>query len=95
MVDLRCRDAGSTLEERLELLVQVCHGVQHAHQKGIIHRDIHPANIIADPSRGKAMLIDLGLAGTAGGEVLDFVDRWIERRGTDPAAWPAPPEMGC
>ncbi len=27
-----------------------------------------------------------------GREVLDFVDRWIERRGTDPASWPAPPD---
>ena len=32
--------------ERLELFMQVCHAVQHAHQKGIIHRDLKPNNIL-------------------------------------------------
>ena len=33
-----------TTRQRLELFVQVCHGVQHAHQKAIIHRDLKPSN---------------------------------------------------
>src|SRR5205809_2187646 len=32
--------------QRLELFIQVCHAVQHAHQKSIIHRDITPSNIM-------------------------------------------------
>jgi serine/threonine protein kinase len=32
--------------QRLELFIQVCHAVQHAHQKGIIHRDLKPSNIL-------------------------------------------------
>jgi eukaryotic-like serine/threonine-protein kinase len=34
------------IEERLGLFIQVCEGVQHAHQKAIIHRDLKPANIL-------------------------------------------------
>src|ERR1043166_8212504 len=32
--------------DRLKLFTQVCHAIQHAHQKGIIHRDIKPSNIL-------------------------------------------------
>jgi eukaryotic-like serine/threonine-protein kinase len=50
--------------ERLELLIQVCEGVQHAHQKAIIHRDLKPANILVVEIDGKPVprIIDFGLA---------------------------------
>ncbi|MHC4168606.1 MAG: bifunctional serine/threonine-protein kinase/formylglycine-generating enzyme family protein [Planctomycetota bacterium] len=49
---------------RLELLVQVCHAVQHAHQKGIIHRDIKPSNVMVTIHDDKAVpkVIDFGIA---------------------------------
>jgi serine/threonine protein kinase len=49
---------------RLRLFVQVCDGVQHAHQKAIIHRDIKPANILVVEVDGKPTprIIDFGLA---------------------------------
>jgi non-specific serine/threonine protein kinase/serine/threonine-protein kinase len=48
----------------MELFIQVCEGVQHAHQKAIIHRDLKPSNILVSEVDGKPMprLIDFGLA---------------------------------
>ncbi len=50
--------------ERLALFIQVCHAIQHAHQKGIIHRDIKPSNILVATHDGQAMpkVIDFGIA---------------------------------
>ncbi|NIQ89492.1 MAG: protein kinase, partial [Pseudomonas stutzeri] len=51
-------------EERLELFVEVCDGVQHAHQKGIIHRDIKPSNVLVtvQDDRPVPKIIDFGVA---------------------------------
>ena len=53
-------------KDRLDLFIQVCHAIQHAHQKGIIHRDIKPSNILVtlhDPDRsGVPKVIDFGIA---------------------------------
>ena len=60
-----CDQNSLTTEERLQLFVQVCHAVQHAHQKGIIHRDIKPSNILVTKTlEGAALpvLIDFGIA---------------------------------
>ncbi len=59
-----CRDQGLELEERLGLFLDVCAGVQHAHQKGIIHRDLKPANLLVYAEHGQHLLkiIDFGVA---------------------------------
>jgi serine/threonine protein kinase len=53
-----------SLRERLKLFIQVCNGVQHAHQKGILHRDLKPSNILVTTNENKpiAKIIDFGLA---------------------------------
>ncbi len=52
---------GLTCAQRLALLVKVCAGVQHAHQKGVIHRDLKPGNILVDES-GQPKILDFGIA---------------------------------
>jgi tetratricopeptide (TPR) repeat protein len=61
------------LEERLRLFVQVCHAVQHAHQKGVIHRDIKPSNILVASSEGGPVpkVIDFGIAKATQGRLTD------------------------
>jgi serine/threonine protein kinase/tetratricopeptide (TPR) repeat protein len=51
-------------EERLRLFIDVCHAVQHAHQKGIIHRDIKPSNVLVTVQDEKPVpkVIDFGVA---------------------------------
>jgi len=53
-----------TVKERLELFMQVCDGVQHAHQKAIIHRDLKPSNVLVVEQDNKPVpkIIDFGLA---------------------------------
>ena len=52
------------MRQRLELFVQVCEGVQHAHQKAIIHRDLKPSNILVTEVDGRPAprIIDFGVA---------------------------------
>jgi serine/threonine protein kinase/Tfp pilus assembly protein PilF len=59
-----CDQHQMSIEQRLHLFVQVCHALQHAHQKGIIHRDIKPSNILVTIHEGVPLpkVIDFGIA---------------------------------
>jgi eukaryotic-like serine/threonine-protein kinase len=59
-----CDEHRLSVKQRLDLFVQVCEGVQHAHQKAIIHRDLKPSNVMVAEVDGKPVpkIIDFGVA---------------------------------
>jgi serine/threonine protein kinase len=61
------------LRERLAMFQQVCHAIQHAHQKGIIHRDIKPSNILVTLQDGAPVpkIIDFGIAKATEATLVD------------------------
>jgi serine/threonine protein kinase len=83
-----CDQKKLNIRERLELFIQVCEGVQHAHQKSIMHRDLKPANVLVVEVDGKPMprIIDFGLAKAA--IPYGFVDDTVTVVGT-PLGTPA------
>ena len=68
----------------IALLVQICHGLQHAHDLGIVHRDLKPENVMLVPDVGapdgfRAVVMDFGLAKErrAGTEVVKLTQTGI------------------
>ena len=59
--------------DRLQLFIKVCHAVQHAHQKGIIHRDINPNNVLVTLHDGEPVpkVIDFGIAKALGQKLTE------------------------
>jgi serine/threonine protein kinase len=72
-VTVFCDERNLSTTARLELFIQVCHAVQHAHQKGIIHRDLKPSNILValHDDAPVPKIIDFGIAKATGGRLTD------------------------
>jgi len=68
-----CDEEKLTASQRLELFIEVCHAIQHAHQKGVIHRDIKPSNILVTTHDGAPVpkVIDFGIAKAIEGRLMD------------------------
>ena len=49
------------LVEQLRVLLEIADAVHHAHQRGVIHRDLKPGNVLVD-ERGRAKVLDFGIA---------------------------------
>jgi len=63
-IDRWCDRQRATLRTRVELLLQACAAVQHAHSKGVVHCDLKPSNILVSEVDGTpvAKVIDFGVA---------------------------------
>ena len=91
-----CEEHALPLRQRVELFIQICQGVQHAHQKGVIHRDLKPGNLLVDEVDGRPVpkIIDFGIAtaaslasGSDEGERAGTPDYMSpEQAGVDPGA---------
>ena len=83
--------------ERLELFVQVCQAVQHAHQKGVIHRDLKATNILVTLHDGTPVVkvIDFGVAKAIGQQLTDktIYTRFSQMIGTPMYMSPEQAEM--
>jgi eukaryotic-like serine/threonine-protein kinase len=68
-----CDQAQLSTKKRLDLFTKVCQAIQHAHQKGIIHRDIKPGNILVTLHDGVPVpkVIDFGIAKATEGRLTD------------------------
>ncbi|MCP5527063.1 MAG: serine/threonine protein kinase [Verrucomicrobiales bacterium] len=68
-----CEKEHLTLEQRLRLFIPVCQAIQHAHQKGVIHRDIKPGNVLVTLQDGAStpVVIDFGVAKAMGQRLTD------------------------
>ncbi len=65
---------GLGTRERLELIARICDAVYHAHQKGVIHRDLKPGNIMVDES-GQPRILDFGIARATDSDIQQTVQR--------------------
>ncbi len=63
-----CKRYQLATRSRIELMMQCCLAIQHAHQKGTIHRDIKPTNVMVTQVDGKPVVkvIDFGIAKALG-----------------------------
>jgi WD40 repeat protein/predicted Ser/Thr protein kinase len=67
-LDRYAREHALDSRGRLELIAKVCDAVQHAHEKGVIHRDLKPGNILVEES-GQPKVLDFGVARATGADL--------------------------
>lgn len=59
-ITLYCQQQALKFTERLTLFLRLCSAIQHAHQQGVIHRDLKPGNVLV--THGQVKVIDFGIA---------------------------------
>ena len=75
-----CDEQRPDLRSRLRLFVQICRGVQHAHSRGVLHRDLKPTNILVATEDGEPVpkIIDFGVAKALGADTSFATHRTLD-----------------
>ncbi|GIX37210.1 MAG: hypothetical protein KatS3mg127_0449 [Silanimonas sp.] len=60
-IDVWCGERNPTLAARIDLLMQACEAVAHAHRHLVVHRDIKPGNVLVD-AESRVVLVDFGIS---------------------------------
>jgi eukaryotic-like serine/threonine-protein kinase len=92
-----CDENRLDTRQRLELFIQVCHAIQHAHQKGIIHRDIKPSNILVAAHDGRPIpkVIDFGIAKATEAPLTDKTLLTVQNQFIGTPAYMSPEQAGA
>jgi serine/threonine protein kinase/tetratricopeptide (TPR) repeat protein len=64
-----CTAQHRSMDELIDLVLQMADGLQHAHEAGVVHRDLKPSNVIVDDT-GRARVLDFGIASLRGAAKL-------------------------
>ncbi len=87
------RDQALPTAARIERFLDVCDAVQHGHQKGVIHRDLKPDNLLVGAS-GRVKVIDFGVARVADREALEATLRTQADEIVGTLAYMSPEQVG-
>jgi serine/threonine protein kinase/WD40 repeat protein/tetratricopeptide (TPR) repeat protein len=91
-----CDEQRLTIDDRLRVFTSICEGIQHAHQKGIIHRDIKPTNVLisTDDISHHPKIIDFGIAKALAEPLTDHSVLTHEGQLLGTPAYMSPEQMG-
>lgn len=95
-ITAHCDASRSSIRVRLSLFILICRGVEHAHQKGVIHRDLKPQNILVTERGGELVpkIIDFGVAKALFGDEAQEVITTETGRGVGTLEYMPPEQTG-